>query len=308
MQGLELNRLYFFEHGLPMLEKDFPHLLERLAAGLVGDGSECFGFDDALSRDHDWGPGFCLWLGKDDFQKFGQALHNALDRLPQSYKGYGPRTQSQWGEGRVGVLCTEAFYQQYTGLEHPPQTLDQWLSLPENTLAACTNGQVFLDRQGDFSTWRQALLEFYPEDVRLKKIASRCMTIGQSGQYNFLRCAKRGHVFSTLYSLVKFCADVLSLVFLLNRRYAPYYKWGHNASKTLPILGSAIYEAVRELLLCQDINKQERLVEEISWLLVGELRNQKLTDLGSDFLTDHGPRVQLRIQDPDLAARNVWVG
>ena len=54
MQGLELAKRYYEEVGRPMLERDFPELLPRLAAGLVGDGSECLGFDDAISQDHDF--------------------------------------------------------------------------------------------------------------------------------------------------------------------------------------------------------------------------------------------------------------
>ena len=36
MQGLELAKRYYEEVGRPMLERDFPELLPRLAAGLVG--------------------------------------------------------------------------------------------------------------------------------------------------------------------------------------------------------------------------------------------------------------------------------
>ena len=69
MQGLELAKRYYEEVGRPMLERDFPELLPRLAAGLVGEGSECLGFDDELSTDHDFGPAFCLWVPEELYAK-----------------------------------------------------------------------------------------------------------------------------------------------------------------------------------------------------------------------------------------------
>ncbi len=74
MQGLELAKRYYEEVGRPMLERDFPELLPRLAAGLVGEGSECLGFDDAISQDHDFGAGFCLWFSAEDYNQYGNAL------------------------------------------------------------------------------------------------------------------------------------------------------------------------------------------------------------------------------------------
>ena len=62
MGGLELSREFFDAYGKPMLEAQFPHLLPKLAAGLFGSGSECFGYDDEISRDHDFEPGFCIFL------------------------------------------------------------------------------------------------------------------------------------------------------------------------------------------------------------------------------------------------------
>ena len=66
MNGLELSESYFEEFGKPMLERDFPDLLPHLAAGLCGSGSECFGFDDEVSRDHDFEPGFLIFLPGED--------------------------------------------------------------------------------------------------------------------------------------------------------------------------------------------------------------------------------------------------
>ena len=56
MNGMEISRAYYEAFGKPMLE-EFPGILPYAAAGLLGSGSECLGFDDEVSRDHDFEPG-----------------------------------------------------------------------------------------------------------------------------------------------------------------------------------------------------------------------------------------------------------
>jgi hypothetical protein len=300
MKGLHLAEAYYRRLGLPMIRERFSAYQDRLAAGLAGPGSECFGFDDELSRDHDWGPAFCLWLTADDYGLFGDSLQNAYQELPPIFEGFGPRQESP-GEGwRVGVSRTADFFRRFTGLDRPPMTLPEWLRIPEQNLAVCTNGKIFSDPLGEFTRWREALLAYYPEDVRLKKIASLCITIAQTGQYNFMRSVKRGETFSASYSAVKFCADAILLVFLLNRRYAPFYKWLHRAVRDLPLLGPVVFERVEALLKTVDPGRQEEIMEAVSVLLADELRRQELSDSPSAFLLDHAPRVQAKIADARL--------
>jgi hypothetical protein len=308
MKGLELCERYFREEGQPVLEREFGPLLNRMAIGLVGDGSECYGYDDEISRDHDWGPSFCIWLTKDDYETVGNKMQEVYDGLPRTYKGYRQRLSSQWGGGGVGVLEISAFYSRFVGKYQPPGNLDEWFILPENALAAATNGKVFQDPLGEFTRVRHALLQFYPEDVRLKKIASRCMTAGREGQYNFSRCIKRRELYAAQYSETKFCADAMSMVFLLNKRYAPFYKWIHRAIKGLPILGNYLYDKVLNLVEEQDNLVKAQQIEGISQTLINELRQQGLSDHYSDYLPDHSPVVQQAIKDKKLRERNVWVG
>lgn len=54
VKGLDLCREYFNQVCYPLLEKEFSNFLPRMAAGLIGEGSECYGFDDEISRDHDF--------------------------------------------------------------------------------------------------------------------------------------------------------------------------------------------------------------------------------------------------------------
>lgn len=308
MKGLELCEQYFREKGLPLFKREFPALVERMAVGLVGDGSDCFGFDDEISRDHDWGPGFCIWLNQKDFRSRARDLKKVLQKIPDGFKGFEPRRTSNWGEERVGVFEIGEFFATFTGLTRMPGTNDEWMMIPENSLAACTNGRVFHDPLGEYTSWRNSLLNFYPEDVRLKKIAARCMTCGQSGQYNFPRCIKRNEFFAAQYAETKFCADMISMVFLLNRKYSPFYKWMHRALTELPLLGAWTFDMVSRLVATCDYNMKEDIMEAMSRMLIKTMLDLGLSGSSSTFLVDHGPEVQARIKDPALRSRNVWVG
>ena len=67
MKGLELSEKFYLEHGAPMLRAQFSNCLHLLAVGLMGSGSECFGYDDGISTDHDFEPGFCILIPDEDF-------------------------------------------------------------------------------------------------------------------------------------------------------------------------------------------------------------------------------------------------
>lgn len=303
MKGIELAEQFFYDHGMPMLQNHFADEMHRVAAGLVGPGSECYGFDDQWSQDHDWGPGFCLWIDNAAALKFGKRLQDAYEGLPQQYKGYGPR-QTSPGEGhRIGVVEIEQFYQAYTGLDHPPETDQEWLRIPDETLSVCTNGKVFLDPDGQFSTWRKKLKQYYPEDVRIYKVASLCVQIAQSGQYNFKRSLLRQDLFASCYAETQFCNEALSLTFLLNKCYAPFYKWRHRAVRSLPIQGKVIYDGITGLLKTDDRDRKIRMIDQICHALIQELILQELTDSKSDYLLDHVSSVSNRLGNLSLRKR-----
>jgi hypothetical protein len=303
MKGLDLAEAFYDEIGAPMIKENFGKYVQRIAAGFAGPGSECFGFDDEISRDHDWGPGFCLWLTAEDHARIGVSLQEEYEHLPRTFRGFGPRIASPGEEGRVGVQETTSFYRTYTGLGHVPDSFREWLSIPEHALAVCVNGKVFDDPYGQFTRWRRALQSFYPEDVRLKKIASRCITIAQSGQYNYERSLKRSDLYAIRYAETKFCADVISLLFLLNHRYTPFYKWMHRAVRELPLLGESMYDRIALLLAEIDSRRKLEIIEEICAILIEELKEEGLSSASSDFLLDHAHSVHERIQDDGLRTR-----
>lgn len=300
MKGLQLAEEYYKTWGEPMIREKFGDTADRIAVGLVGPGSECFGFDDEISRDHDWGPGFCMWLAADDFKRIGEGLQAAYQKLPKTFLEFGPRQASPGEENRTGVAKIVNFYRTYIGLDHVPATNREWIYLTEQSLATCTNGRVFHDPSGQFTRWRNHLLGFYPEDVRLKKIASRCVTACQSGQYNFIRSLKRNELFAAQFALSQFGADAMSLIFLLNKRYAPFYKWMHQAVKELTLLGEIVYKLICDLLEKNDIETKTFIIEDICARIIKEFHQQGLSDSNSDFLFDHAKSIHTRISDNTL--------
>ena len=169
MKGMELSERYFDEYGKTLINDELGKYKEYIAAGLAGEGSECLGFDDELSRDHDFGPGFCIWVPEDIYRQYGEEMQRAYDSLPAEYMGCR-RLETAMGAGRVGVMPLEFFYRKYTGLDHAPETNMEWFRIPESFLATAVNGKVFCDNFGEFTRWRGVLRSFYPEDVLKKKL------------------------------------------------------------------------------------------------------------------------------------------
>ena len=306
MKGMELSRLYYEEVCKPAIERETGGLAERIAAGLVGEGSECYGYDDEISRDHDFGPSCCFWLTWEDYQKYGGKLREILDSLPKSFMSFPALKMSEWGDGRRGVLNTQRFYMKFTGKENGPETLDEWRMVPETNLSIVTNGSVFNDPLGEFTKIRNRLLEYYPEDIRLDKIASRCMKIAQSGQYNLGRCLKRGEFVAARIAEAEFINESIYMIYLLNKKYMSFYKWMHKDMQFLPVLGREIHNMLGKLVNIRNSEKTE-IVEEICSLIINELKVQGISENKSDFLLDHGPGIQKKISDEKLRNSNPWI-
>ncbi len=311
MKGLELSQKYYTECGLPTLEKHCPELLPRLAAGLVGEGSECFGFDDALSQDHDFEPGFCLWLTQEDYEKHGFALERLYAKLPKEFEGFSRQPLSPVGGNRHGVLVIEDFYKKYLGTPSAPISNEHWLSLPSASLAAVTNGEIFFDGLGVFSKIRNALLEGYPRDVLLKKLAAHAVMLAQTGLYNYNRCVKRGEEGAAQLCVLEFVKHAISTVYLLNNRYEPFYKWAYRGMRDLPRLSSLEIPLVALSTMgnspAEAAAKAESM-EEICLLFIEEYRRLGYSSAEGEDIERHARALQDNIKDTTLRNLHIMAG
>ena len=309
LPGLILSRR-FFASALPLLKEHIPDVMAVSAAGLVGEGSECLGLDDGISRDHDWGPAFCLWVPDELLHSELDRIEHALSALPPVFEGYPTRLPADRRMGRVGPLPIRGFYRRFLGMDHVPSTWKEWLSIPEYHLCSCTNGAVFMDEGGEFSAIREELLKHYPEDVRRKKIAARCMIMAQAGQYNLPRCLQRGDLVAAMLAAARFSEAALSMAFLLSRRYMPFYKWAGRAAEDLPVLGRSTVDTLRVISRTAWSDETQGMaavqaIEELCAPVARELETQGLCPYQGNWLWAAGPVVQMGVKEPELRRRNV---
>jgi hypothetical protein len=307
MRGIDEARAFYEENGRKMLHTKFPEYEGRIAVGLVGHGSQCFGFDDDVSRDHDFVPGFCMWLTDIDDIKIGAELAEAYRELPAAATG----KTSLMGDTAVGVRRTGFFYSRYTGSEGPPESLRQWMAVPSWALAEATNGEVFRDDLGQFSAVREVLLHGMPEDVRLKKLSARAFTMAQAGQYNYSRCLSHGEAGAAMLAMNEFVIAAADMIYLLNRRHMPYYKWALRGMDGLETLGGM--KGALEYLLTGDNDESGQktksgVIEDVCANVIAELKVQQLTHGGWDFLEPHAFEIAERIQDPEIRSLNISEG
>ncbi len=309
MKGLELSERYFEECGLPMLQRDFPDVLPYLAAGLAGGGSECLGFDDEVSQDHDFEPGFCIFLPGEDIvdRRTAFLLERAYAKLPRQFRGFERSLIQPVGGSRHGVIRTADFFTEHAGTPDGTLSLTDWLALPEQSLTEATGGKLFLDNYGEVTRIRQRLMS-RPEDVRRKKLAGHLLLMAQSGQYNYMRCLKHRETAAAQMAIYEFVKHAISAIFLLNNVYEPYYKWSFRALRLLPRL--SIEAEVMEYLLTSDNEQETRdekynVIEGIASDIIDELMTQSLTEAICMDLEKHAYSVNDGITDGELRNRHI---
>lgn len=260
MKGIELSRRLFQEMVMPSLQMQHPELLTQIAIGLVGEGSECYGMDDEISKDHDWGAGICLWLPAETYDRYHHTLQRMLEHLPAVFQGYPVR----YHDGkRVGVWETGAFYRQFIGIDHSPSSLREWSAIPENNLSVVTNGEVFFDGAGQFTEIRNRLKEGYPKDILYKKMAYCCFILGQTGQYNFPRVSRRQDPAASWMVEAEFVRTAIRITYLLNHAYPPFYKWSHGLLLSLPVGGKELYDTLLQLIAMHPLKEWKQKITAI---------------------------------------------
>ena len=294
-----------------MLERDFVDVVSRIAVGRAGHGSECFGYDDEVSRDHDYFTGFCLWITEEDEREFGFRLERAYLKLKKDFPPDGEggdSGSSQLGDAEDGVIAIGDFYRRHLGFPGAPENWRQWLYTPSHAFAEATNGAVFRDDLGVFSGIRDTILNGMPEDVRRKKIAARAVFMAQSGQYNYMRCLRHGEPGAAALALGEFVRNAAEMVFLLNRRFAPYYKWVFRAMRDLPKLGHCSGELTDLLTSPASGEVKATKIENLCAEIVSELKTQELSDCDEVYLEPHAFAIQSSIRNHEIRELHIMEG
>lgn len=275
INGLALCESYYETYGRKMIREKFPEYEEQIAVGLVGEGSDCFGFDDEIARDHDFGPRFCMWLPDCVYEKIGEDLQKEYENLPKEFMGFAKNPTPQ-GKDRCRVYRIGEFYEQFLGIDRAPQSIEEWRVIPEENLATTVNGRVFRDDLGEFTKIREQLLAYYPDRLWRAKLAEHVVKMGQLGQCNYERMCRRQEWVTAEVILGEYMKVTMQTVYLLNRTYAPYYKWLHKGMNNLAVLPEImdIFNAIADMP-----RRDERIpmtIEIVASLILAQLKQQKL--------------------------------
>ena len=324
---LFVSRTFYERYGSRMIREQFPAYESRIAVGLVGEGSECFGFDDEISRDHDFGLGFCMWLNEEDYKAVGSDLQMAYRNLIETEGA--AFSESVWGkpltlsnqrfEGRRGVMEIGAFYGNTLRLQPSLDLIigkQYWVYAEPKWLATAVNGEVFRDDAGLFSSVRKTIKDFYPEKIYLYRLADQLHLFSHGGQSNYPRMMARKDIVAARLCIDQTLQAAMQTAYLLAREYPPYYKWIFRGLKKLPILKDLPPLIERLAGLTPEADLWEsltysalqvytedaviRTVEDIAGLLAEEMNRQGIISGNERFLESYVPFLAERAEKAEI--------
>ena len=286
VKGLDICRKYYETFVRPMIEEKFPEYASRIAAGLSGEGSDAFGYDDELSRDHDWGPSVVLWISPETDAEIGDKLRDAYENLPGEIDGI-KRAPYVRGKSRRGVQVIPEFFERLTGACSYEEI--DWRNTESTKLAAAVNGEVWRDDEGTVTAFREKLSGGYPDEILFLNLAQYCALFSREGQYNALRVMERGDDMTSRMFAYDAIRDAMKLKYLSENRFFPHDKWLRKGLKDLED-----GEAFEGLLLNAEKTGD---FEELGAYLAMELYRR-------DYISDIDP--YLDHQTEELLKKSLW--
>jgi Domain of unknown function (DUF4037) len=254
VSGAALSRRYYDEVVGPTVVARWPGLPH--AAARLGSGSEVLGFDDDMSRDHDFGLRVNLLVPPG---MTGQ-IETHLDAvLPEAFDGYPIRFATTWDprvRHRVQVDDVHTFVASRTGIRATDRlTVSDWLSLTGQAVLEVTAGPVFVDTAGDLTSARRRLA-WYPDDLWVYLVATDWVRMAQ--ELPFVgRTADRGDDLGSRVIASRLARVAMHLAHLLERRWAPYAKWTGTSLERLPA-GAAAAPPLLRAVDAQDWRTREQ--------------------------------------------------
>ena len=216
-----------------MIRTKYPSYENRIAVGLVGEGSECFIYDDDISKDHDYEISLCMWLSDSDYKEIGDTLNNDYKKTVEDYcvknKIMIKYLYDSLLARRRGAIRISDFYSNILGIhidEQKKQLTDgEYSYIEDRFFATASNGLVFRDDMHMFSDIRDVIKKYYPKNIYIKKLIYNMHMFSQYGQSNYARSMSRGD-YVTAHICVSNCIELcLKILCNIEKIYAPYYKW-----------------------------------------------------------------------------------
>jgi hypothetical protein len=305
--GLLIAKDYWLNWGRPWFASRHPDLLGQIGVGLFS-GSDVLGADDALSRDHGWGPRFDVFR-LDENAISNEALASELNAAaPREWDGFQSRFHFT---PSLGVHDAARYFGNFFSNKVLPQSPRDWVcceyKLPnlESHLYYVRHGAVFHDPAGILAGMQERL-HTYPEDVWLLRMAQLCFDIAHYGEYNFCwRLTKRKDPVAAQMAIGCFQNAVMALALVMDRDYAPYWKWLHHVFKSREIAAGLDGHLVA-MATTLDYERRAELITTICTVLLDELVSRGIVpgdlDDGSGLPLFFQARASLlsRISDPAI--------
>jgi len=144
-----------------------------------------------------------------------------------------------------------------------------WLSVSSQVLGTITAGAVHFDNAGELTALR-ALLAWYPRDVWLYLLAAGWARIGQE-EHLMPRAGFVGDELGSALIGSRLVRDIMSLCFLMEKKYAPYPKWFGSAFQKLAC-APALTPALRRAQAAETWQEREAALSE-AYVLLSKMHN-----------------------------------